>query len=156
MNHGIALLLLLGSLAGCGAASSPSPRPEPGPPAQGDVRLYAASTDAAEPIATGARPNEASFERPTRNPTRFDVGAASQALVQASQVAARCVPATEPRGNCKVVTTFGNDGRANHVEVRPPCATRDAACMEAAFMAASVPAFEGAPVSVSRSVQWGK
>lgn len=84
----------------------------------------------------------------------FSTSAASSALGAAAGRASGCKKDGDPSGVARVSVTFAPSGRATRATVNgPPFAgTQTGGCIAAAFRSASVPAFSGDPVTVSKSV----
>jgi hypothetical protein len=84
----------------------------------------------------------------------FDRGAAKAALAAAAGRAAGCKPADDPGGGAKVSVTFAPSGRVTSSRVTGPPyqGTAIGGCIAAAFRSASVPPFDGDPVTVTRDV----
>jgi hypothetical protein len=84
----------------------------------------------------------------------FDRGAASAALGAASGAARGCKKEDGPTGTARVSVTFAPSGSVSSSSVDgPPFAgTSVGGCIAAAFRGAHVPAFDGSPVTVHKSV----
>ena len=79
----------------------------------------------------------------------FNRAAAAQALDDAAKNAKHC---TEGSGNALVAVTFGTSGRAVSAVVKsgPFVGTAEGTCIAAMFRGASIPQFDGNPVTVSK------
>jgi hypothetical protein len=84
----------------------------------------------------------------------FDQGAARAALSAAAATAAGCKQPDDPSGGARVSVVFSTSGRVSSAQVTggPFQGTKTGACIAGAFRGVSVPAFEGDPVSVTKSV----
>ncbi len=91
---------------------------------------------------------------PPSGGAEFDKAAAKAALASAASRAAGCKPADDPGGGAKVSITFAPSGRVTTSRVTGPPyqGTTIGGCIAAAFRSASVPPFDGAPVTVARDV----
>ncbi len=87
-------------------------------------------------------------------PGPFDKNAAVTALQVASAQASSCRKAGDPSGMARVVVTFAPSGRVTSATVSgaPFAGTQTGGCIASQFRSARVPAFEGALVTVTRSV----
>ncbi|WP_437815817.1 hypothetical protein [Sorangium sp. So ce1078] len=87
-------------------------------------------------------------------PARFDQGAASSALASAAAAAAGCT-GEGLTGTARVAVTFSPSGKtmSARVEGGDLVGTATAACIAAAFRSATVPPFEGIPVTVMKQVK---
>jgi hypothetical protein len=84
----------------------------------------------------------------------FDKSAASVAMSSAAASAGGCRSAGDPSGVAKVTVTFAPSGRATTANVSgPPFAgTATGGCIAKTFRQASIQPFDGAPVTVSKTV----
>jgi hypothetical protein len=84
----------------------------------------------------------------------FNKSAAIAALAAAAGRAAGCKQADGPSGGATVSITFAPSGRVTSSKVTGPPfqGTAVGSCIASAFRAASVPPFEGSPVSVTKNV----
>jgi hypothetical protein len=112
----------------------------------------AASTATATPATTTTAP-PAKTSTPTATGD-FDKAAASAALGGAVAKAAACKKAGDPSGQAKVQVTFAPSGRVTVANILgPPFAgTATGSCIAMAFKSASVPPFQGDPMTVSKTV----
>lgn len=93
-----------------------------------------------------------SREPPPAPPRReLDREAVKAALVSATQEAKRCAGSA---GTSRVVVVFGPSGRvkSSMIQGAPFAGTPQGGCIAAAFRSALIPAFDGADVSVSKTV----
>ncbi|HRI63637.1 MAG TPA: zinc-ribbon domain-containing protein [Polyangium sp.] len=107
-----------------------------------------APTTAPTPTATAETPP------PSGGGAEFNRAAASSALNAAAGAARGCKKPDGPTGTAKVKVTFAPSGNVTTSQVQgaPFAGTPVGGCIAAAFRSAKVPAFEGSPVSVSKSV----
>ncbi|HTN82143.1 MAG TPA: hypothetical protein VL242_00590, partial [Sorangium sp.] len=108
--------------------------------------------DRAKPAAKQPAPTQL---LPARDePARFDQSAASCALASAAAAAAGCT-GEGLTGTARVAVTFSPSGKAmsSRVEGGDLVGTATAACIAAAFRSATVPPFEGIPVTVMKQVK---
>jgi len=98
-----------------------------------------------EPIATPPPPSPPGSE--------FDRGAASQALSDAASKAKSCKQANGPTGAGKVLVVYGPSGRVTSatIDTPPYAGTPVGGCIAALFRNASIPAYNGNAVTVSKS-----
>lgn len=91
---------------------------------------------------------------PAAGGKEFDRAAAMSALSKAAGAARGCKKDDGPTGSGKVKVTFAPSGNVTSATVEgPPFAgTPVGGCIASAFRSARVPSFEGAPVSVSKTV----
>jgi len=117
---------------------APDPKPEP-----------KAADPKPEPKAPDPKPAE-----PAAGGKDFDRAAASAALGAASGAARGCKKDDGPTGTARVKVTFAPSGSVTSASVDgPPFAgTAVGGCIAGAFRGAHIPAFDGSPVSVSKSV----
>jgi hypothetical protein len=129
-----------------GQPATPREAP-PSPP----THPTAASTPAA-PATTTAAPTAAP---PAAAGGEFNRDAARGALNSAAGAALGCGKPDGPKGVARVSITFAPSGRVTQALVNgPPFAgTPVGGCIAATFRRATVPAFSGAPVSVTKTVQ---
>ncbi|WP_437757524.1 hypothetical protein [Sorangium sp. So ce1389] len=136
--------------AAAGAGSQPSDGPQA---AEKPARAAAPSApDRAKPAAKQPAPTQL---LPARDePARFDQSAASSALASAAAAAAGCT-GEGLTGTARVAVTFSPSGKAmsSRVEGGDLVGTATAACIAAAFRSATVPPFEGIPVTVMKQVK---
>ena len=90
---------------------------------------------------------------PSQGTAPFSVSAAQVALTQAAANAANCAKPGGPTGSGKVQVTFATSGRVTTANVAgPPFAgTPVGGCVAGVFRKGRVPAFQGNPVTVSKS-----
>lgn len=82
----------------------------------------------------------------------FDKSAAQAALSQAANMVATCRRPGAPTGDGRVVVTFATSGAVQSASVQGALAgTSTGDCVARQFRSAKVPAFSGAPVTVSKS-----
>lgn len=91
---------------------------------------------------------------PPSSGAEFDKSAATAALAAAAGRAAGCKQADDPAGGATVSITFAPSGRVTSSKVTTPPfqGTKLGGCIASQFRSASVPPFEGAPVSVTKQV----
>lgn len=142
-------------------ATTPTPAPE---------ETIAPSAAPTAPALTGSLPTSAPTSEATATPTggalpkptatatpsggEFDKSAASAALGTAVGQAAACKQPGDPSGTARVSVTFAPSGRVTVANVAgPPFAgTATGSCIARAFKTATVPAFSGDAVTVSKTV----
>lgn len=109
------------------------------------MRLVA-STPAPTPMLTASTPRV--------SPIEFDIDKANAALTKASASAARCKRQDDPSGEAVVEVTFVPSGRVTSTRVmgEPFHGTSTGGCIARAFRLASVPPFEGKPVTLKARV----
>jgi predicted Zn finger-like uncharacterized protein len=141
-----------------GSPTTPSTFSKPGGVIPGGTRPGSKPVEKVEekPVE---KPPEKPPEKPAETPTSgggkdFDRAAASAALSRASGAARGCKKPDGPTGSGKVRVTFAPSGNVTSATVEgPPFAgTPVGGCIASAFRGARVPPFEGAPVSVSKTV----
>jgi hypothetical protein len=106
-------------------------------------------------VAVVEKPVPTAVEMPApAGGAEFDKAAAKAALASAASRASVCKPADDPGGGAKVSVTFAPSGRVttSRVTGAPYQGTTIGGCIAAAFRSASIPPFDGAPVTVSRDV----
>jgi predicted Zn finger-like uncharacterized protein len=111
-------------------------------------------TPAAPSTGAGKTPSEPKKEEPSAVGTApFSVSAAQVALTQAAGNASGCAKPGGPTGSGKATVTFAPSGRVTTANVlTPPFAgTPVGGCVAGVFRKARVPAFNGNPVTVSKS-----
>lgn len=88
------------------------------------------------------------------NSTAFDHGAAStQMKIAASIARSHCARSGGPVGSARVILQFANTGRVTSASIGSPYADTDTgSCVVRVFRQAVIPAFEGSPVAVSKSI----
>lgn len=92
-------------------------------------------------------------EPPSTSGAPFDRGAASAALGGAAGSAKSCGKPGGPTGSGKVQVTFAPSGKATQATVGAPFAgTPVGSCIAGIFRGARVPAFQGEPMTVSKTV----
>ncbi len=116
-----------------------------------------ATTTTAGTAAPAATTTAAAAPAKTSTPAAtgdFDKAAASAALGGAVAKAAACKKAGDPSGQAKVQVTFAPSGRVTVANILgPPFAgTATGSCIAMAFKSASVPPFQGDPMTVSKTV----
>jgi hypothetical protein len=106
----------------------------------------------AKPEST-AQPEEAAPAAASGPP--FDRAAASSALsAAAANAASSCAGAGPERGSGKVSVTFSNSGRATRTIVTGDFAgSAIGGCIARVFRGATIPAFSGDPVRVTKTVR---
>lgn len=119
------------------------------------------TTTAPKPEATAAAPATAApapTEPPKATPpppagNEFDKGAASAAMSAAASRAMAC-KGDGPSGTASVSVTFASSGRVTSAKVEggPFSGTPTGGCIATAFRSATVPPFDGSPVTVRKSV----
>ncbi|WP_437929199.1 hypothetical protein WMF37_07995 [Sorangium sp. So ce291] len=133
-----------------GAGSQPSDGPQ-----AADKPARAAAPSAPERAKPAAKQPAPTQLLPARDePARFDQSAASSALASAAAAAAGCT-GEGLTGTARVAVTFSPSGKAmsSRVEGGDLVGTATAACIAAAFRSATVPPFEGIPVTVMKQVK---
>jgi hypothetical protein len=133
MNRSSRSAVLLLSLVGCHAeAAGPAASPQ---------------TPEPMPVPVEAKPADRGGDR------SFDRGAASATLAAAAGAARACKRDGGPTGTARVRATFAPGGSVTSASVEGPFAgTAVGDCIVAAFRGARVPAFDGVPVAVSKTV----
>ncbi len=146
------------------APESPKPPKDPDgkrgdPPADKPGAPRATAQAEAPPKATvaPAPPKETAVVAAPPAPAggaEFDRSAAKNALARAASAAAGCKKPDDPSGAAKVQVTFSSSGRVTVAKVSGPPfqGTPTGSCIAAAFRGATIPPFDGAPVSVSKDV----
>lgn len=128
-----------------------------GPAPKGSTTASGAPTASAK---ASAAPSSAPTAAPTATDTGtgggrdFNKGAATTALSAAAGRAKGCKTADGPTGSASVRVVFAPSGNVTSANVQgPPFAgTPVGGCIAAAFRGASVPAFDGSPVAVTKTV----
>jgi hypothetical protein len=135
------------------AASQPAATPAAGQPAAAAAPTAPAAGQPAAAAPAAAAPAAAPAEG-AAGPA-FDRDAALAALSTASAEAANCRKEGEPTGSASVVITFAPSGRVTSALVQgPPFAgTATGGCIAAAMRKATVPAFDGPFVRVTKTVK---
>jgi hypothetical protein len=92
-------------------------------------------------------------ETPSAGVESFNTGAAKAALSASAAQASSCKRPGGPTGSGKAVVTFATSGRVTSANVAgaPFAGTSVGGCIASVFRRARVPAFSGAPVTVSKS-----
>ncbi len=123
-----------------------------GPLAKADPKTPDPKTP--EPKAPEPKAPEPKAPEPAASGKDFDRGAASAALGGASGAARGCKKADGPTGTARVRVTFAPNGSVTSASVdgAPFAGTAVGGCIAAAFRGAHIPAFDGSPVSVTKSV----
>jgi hypothetical protein len=107
-------------------------------------------------VPKAASPSPTPAPSPTNKPpgADFDRGAAVTALAAAAASAKGCKRPDGPTGTVSVRVVYAPTGQVSSAQVdgSPIAGTPVGGCIASAFRAASVPPFDGAPVSVSKSV----
>jgi hypothetical protein len=113
----------------------------------------------AEPKTAPEAPATLTPKQPTPTPSNedappFNQGAAIGALNRAVAQASGCRQEGDPSGTARVVITFAPSGRVTSANLSgPPFAgTRTGGCIAATMRGATVPAFSGTHVTVSKSL----
>ena len=84
----------------------------------------------------------------------FDPAAAASALTKAAETALSCKKPGGPTGAVTVKLTFASNGIPSTVVVPAPFSgTPVGDCVEKAFRAAKIPAFDGAPVAAQKTFE---
>ena len=138
---------------------------DPGVPGKRGKDPIAAIPQAAAPRSTAlaATPTAATppvvpapvvIAPPPSSDADFNRSAAMAALTAAAGRAAGCKQADDPSGGAAVSVTFAPSGRVTSSKVTsaPFQGTVIGGCIASAFRSASVPPFEGAPVTVTKNV----
>lgn len=135
-----------GKAPSSGAGGGPGPKPT----------ASASAKPTAEPVASSA-PTTA--PAPTADPGAgagrdFNKGAATAALAAAAGAARGCKQPGGPTGSASVRVVFAPSGNVTSANVQgPPFAgTPVGGCIASAFRGARVPAFDGSPVAVTKTV----
>lgn len=117
----------------------------PSPVGAGAAPVVAAPVVAA-PVAAPPPPPPAAAE--------FSKSAAIAALAAAAGRASACKQPDDPSGGASVSITFAPSGRVTSSKVSGPPfqGTKTGGCIAAAFRSATVPPFEGSPVTVTKNV----
>ncbi|XXX78815.1 hypothetical protein WMF30_08565 [Sorangium sp. So ce134] len=143
------------SAAGAAPAAAASPQAGEGPQAA-ETPARAAAPSAPERAKPAAKQPPATPPLlPARDePARFDQSAATSALASAAAAAAGCT-GEGLTGTARVAVTFATSGKtmSARVEGGDLVGTATAACIAAAFRSATVPPFEGIPVTVMKQVK---
>jgi hypothetical protein len=107
---------------------------------------------AAEPAAP--KPAAPAAAAPPPSGTEFDATAAASALSRATGEASACRAPGDPTGTARVTVTFAPSGRVTSAVLSgPPYAgTQTGGCIARTLRNATVPAFTGTPVQVSRTI----
>ncbi|MEO5727217.1 MAG: hypothetical protein ABI134_06550 [Byssovorax sp.] len=129
------------------ATSTPRATAAPSPVGAGAAPVAAAPVVAAPVVAPPPPP-------PPPVAAEFNKSAAISALAAAAGRAAGCKQADGPSGGATVSITFAPSGRVTSSKVTGPPfqGTAVGGCIASAFRSASVPPFEGSPVSVTKTV----
>lgn len=146
----------------------PSPKPGPGkcqcPPSDLMCAMKCAAQCQAgqrfDPskgcVSSSPSPAQAAAPSPTNKPPapEFDRGAAATALAAAAGAAKGCSTPGGPTGTVRVRVVYAPTGKISSAQVEgaPIAGTPVGGCIAAAFRGASIPPFDGSPVSVSKSV----
>ncbi len=127
------------------ATSTPRATAAPSPVGAGAAPVVAAPVVAAPVVAPPPPPPVAA---------EFSKSAALAALAAAAGRAAGCKQPGDPSGGANVSITFAPSGRVTSSKVSGPPfqGTATGGCIASAFRSASVPPFEGSPVTVTKSV----
>ncbi|WP_437611837.1 hypothetical protein WMF20_07250 [Sorangium sp. So ce834] len=139
------------------AAPAAGAGPQSGEGAQAAERpARAAAPSAPERAKPAAKqpPATSSLLPASDEPARFDQSAATSALASAAAAAAGCT-GEGLTGTARVAVTFAPSGKtmSARVEGGDLVGTATAACIAAAFRSATVPPFEGIPVTVMKQVK---
>jgi len=105
--------------------------------------------------ATGAKPVEAHNAPPPAPPdTEFDRAAARNALASAATQASSCRKEGDPSGTANLTITFAPSGRVTSAQIQGPpfSGTPTGGCIASTMRRASVPAFSGDYVTVSKTI----
>jgi hypothetical protein len=139
-------------------AQTSEPSSEPLPPAAPVAKRPAAPKQplAREPAAppVAKQPATKPPDKPAANAPAFDSGAAAAALSAAAGRASACRKEGDPSGTARVTVTFAPSGRVTSANLSgPPFAgTATGGCIASAMRSATVPAFSGDKVTVSKTV----
>jgi len=107
----------------------------------------------ADAATAEAKKKEAEKKEAAAVASGFDKGAASAALSSAASAATSCKRPDGPTGTGKVLVTFAPSGRVTTANVTGGGfgGTSVGGCVASVFRSARVPAFQGSPVTVSKS-----
>jgi predicted Zn finger-like uncharacterized protein len=123
----------------------------------GDVKRPAdstkAKTEATEKVATKTDEKPAVKQQPSDGVSTFNKGAAIAALSSSAAAASSCKRPGGPTGTGRAVVTFAPSGRVTTVNITGGefGGSSVGSCIASVFRRASVPAFSGSPVTVSKS-----
>jgi hypothetical protein len=142
------------------AASAPVPTAvasvAPAPTVAGTTATPAPTAAGTTPPAPTAAPTPTAepSAAPPSGGAEFDRGAASAALDSAVGAASGCKKEGDPSGSARVSVTFAPSGRVTVANIMgPPFAgTATGGCIAMSFRSATVPPFEGNPVTVTKTV----
>src|SRR6478735_1418007 len=116
-------------------------------------------TSAAEPDAEKPTVGEKSLEAhnappPAAPDTEFDRAAARNALASAATQASSCRKQGDPSGTANLTITFAPSGRVTSAQIQGPpfSGTATGGCIASTMRRASVPAFSGDYVTVSKTI----
>lgn len=135
--------------AAAAANATPTPRATAAPSPAG----AGAAPVAAKPTATAA-PTVVVVPPPPPAAAEFNKSAAVAALAAAAGRAAGCKQPDGPTGGATVSITFAPSGRVTSSKVTGPPfqGTPVGGCIASAFRSASVPPFDGSPITVTKTV----
>ena len=141
----VAATAAIAATAAAPATSTPRATAAPSPAGVGAAPVVAAPAGGA-PVVAAPPPPPAAAE--------FSKSAAIAALAAAAGRAAGCKQADGPSGGATVSITFAPSGRVTSSKVTGPPfqGTPVGGCIASAFRSASVPPFEGSPVTVTKNV----
>lgn len=124
----------------------------PAPPTREAPTSATPRVDASDPYAE--RPSSAPATTAAAGSSGFDRVAATSALGSATSAASSCRGGEDPTGVARVTITFAPSGRVTQATVNgaPYAGTATGSCIARAFRSASVPAFAGEPVTVTKTV----
>ncbi|MFO0760620.1 MAG: hypothetical protein U0359_29335 [Byssovorax sp.] len=149
---------------GAPAATNPGASAPKVSPSSAPTAAPVRETPAREPAAEKAPPAAKTAVEKTAPPVEapppppsgadFDKAAAKAALAAAASRALSCKTADDPGGGARVSVTFAPSGRVprSMVVSAPYQGTAIGGCIAAAFRSASVPPFDGEPVTVTKDL----
>ena len=123
----------------------------------GDVKRPAESTkpksEGSEKVATKTEEKPSVKAQPSDGVSTFNKGAAIAALSSSAAAASSCKRPGGPTGTGRAVVTFAPSGRVTSVNITGGefGGSSVGSCIATVFRRASVPAFSGSPVTVSKS-----
>jgi predicted Zn finger-like uncharacterized protein len=112
-----------------------------------------AKSDATEKVATKTEEKPAVKQQPSDGVSTFNKGAAIAALSSSAAASSSCKRPGGPTGTGRAVVTFAPSGRVTSVNITGGefGGSSVGSCIASVFRRASVPAFSGSPVTVSKS-----
>ncbi|HEY0466646.1 MAG TPA: hypothetical protein VGC79_20705 [Polyangiaceae bacterium] len=108
-----------------------------------------------KPVLANSKPFEAHNAPPPAAPdTEFDRAAARNALTSAAAQASACRKEGDPSGTANLTITFAPSGRVTSAQIQGPpfSGTPTGGCIASTMRKASVPAFSGDYVTVSKTI----